>query len=62
MNAIGVLKPGGILVFDDYTWRSGKGPIYDPAQSIDAIRNAYANHFHTLDVGAQVWLRKKDAE
>lgn len=61
MNAVTALKPGGILAFDDYTWRSGKGPIYDPAQSIDAIRNAYANDFYTIDVGAQVWLKKKEA-
>jgi predicted O-methyltransferase YrrM len=61
MSAVLALRPNGILAFDDYTWRSGKGPIYDPKQSIDAIRNAYALEFHTIEVGAQVWLKKKEA-
>lgn len=59
VNSIKALNPGGIIAFDDYKWRSGRGPIYDPVQSIDAILNAYAEQFTVLDIGLQVWLKKK---
>ena len=59
INAIRSLSPGGIIAFDDYMWRSGKGPTYDPYPSIDAILNAFANDFDIIDLGLQVWLRHK---
>lgn len=59
INSIESLNPGGIIVFDDYTWKSGKGPIYDPKQSIDALYNAYALQFNIIDTGDQLWLKKK---
>lgn len=59
VNAIKVLNPGGIIAFDDYLWKSGRGPIYDPGKSIDAILNAYAEQVIIMDIGLQVWLKKK---
>lgn len=57
MNALEVCAPGGIVAFDDYTWRSGKGATYDPYPAIDALIVAYADKFEVMDKGAQVWLR-----
>lgn len=57
MNALEVSAPGGIVAFDDYTWRSGKGPTYDPYPAIDALIVAYADEFEVIDKGGQVWLR-----
>lgn len=57
INALDVCSPGGIVAFDDYTWRSGKGPTYDPYVAIDALMVAYADKFEVIDKGAQVWLR-----
>ena len=58
VNAVRWLSPGGILAFDDYKWRSQKGPTYDPYPSIDAIVNAFKPDFEVLEVGLQVWLRR----
>jgi len=57
MNALDACAPGGIVAFDDYTWRSGKGPTHDPYPAIDALMVAYADKFEVIDKGAQVWLR-----
>lgn len=57
MNALEVCAPGGIVAFDDYTWRSGKGPTYDPYPAIDILTVAYADKFEVMDKGSQVWLR-----
>lgn len=59
VNAIKYLAPGGIIAFDDYMWRSGRGPIYDPYPAIDLIMLAFNNDFDLIEVGLQVWLRRK---
>jgi hypothetical protein len=59
INSVKFIKKNGILAFDDYMWRSGKGPASDPYPSIDAIMLAFHDMFEVLDVGLQVWLRKK---
>ena len=59
INAIKFLEPTGIIAFDDYMWRSGRGPTYDPYPSIDAILTAFSNEFETIDIGLQVWLKRK---
>lgn len=60
INAIKFLAPGGILAFDDYMWRSGKGPTYDPYIAIDTIVTAYIEKFDVIELGLQVWLRSKN--
>ncbi len=59
LNAIKFLAPFGIIAFDDYLWRSGKGPTYDPYPSIDAILTAFSDDFEILEKGLQVWLKRK---
>ena len=59
INALECSADGGIVAFDDYTWRSGKGPTFDPAPAIDALMIAYADRFEVIDKGTQVWLRRK---
>lgn len=58
MNALDACAPEGIVAFDDYTWRSGKGPTHDPYPAIDALMVAYADKFEVIDKGAQVWFKR----
>jgi predicted O-methyltransferase YrrM len=57
LNSLYRLNSGGILAFDDYTWKSGKELWADPKPAIDAILNCYPHKVVVLDIGAQVWLR-----
>lgn len=59
VNAVKALAPGGILAFDDYMWRSGKGPAHDPYPAINAIMLCYAEKFDVIEVGLQVWLKDR---
>jgi predicted O-methyltransferase YrrM len=59
INAMQVVAPGGVVAFDDYTWRSGRGPTFDPGPAIDALIVAFADKFEVIDKGVQVWLRRK---
>lgn len=58
INAIKRIKPGGILAFDDYLWRSHKGPTYEPHTAIAAILTAFKDEFIVHHMGNQVWLKK----
>lgn len=54
-----LLKVGGLLVFDDYTWTADDNSLYNsPKIAIDAFVKVYANRYETILVNAQVWLRK----
>jgi hypothetical protein len=65
-NAYQRLKVGGLIAFDDYLWRSGKGVMYDPGRAIDAVARFYSNgRLERLENPAfpgasplQVWFRK----
>lgn len=59
VSAVKFIKPGGIIAFDDYMWRSGKGETYDPYPAINAIMVAFKDEFDVIDIGLQVWLKKK---
>lgn len=52
------LKIGGIIGFDDYQWRSGKGALYDPQLAIDVFGLVYQEKYETLFDNYQVWVRK----
>jgi len=58
MNAIEVLKIGGVLAFDDYEWDSGRGPAFRPRPAIDAVLACYSNRLRVLEIKWQVWLVK----
>jgi predicted O-methyltransferase YrrM len=58
VSAYRLLKPGGLLAFDDYLWQSGKTDEHNPALAIDAIRSIYRDRLEHVDIGHQVWLRR----
>lgn len=60
INSIKFLASGGILAFDDYMWRSGRGPTYDPYPAIEAIVTAFIDKFDVIESGLQIWLKKKN--
>ena len=57
IHALDFLAPGGLLAFDDYLWRSGRGQTYDPSTAIDAIIVALGDRYTLIDKGVQVWLK-----
>lgn len=54
-----LLRPGGILIFDDYLWRGGAYNIGVPKNAIDAFWSAFSPHYELLSIGYQLILRKK---
>lgn len=59
LNAFKVLKPGGILAFDDYTWSSGTGDIMkDPKPGIDAFLLFHKKNISVIEINWQVWVMK----
>lgn len=59
VGAFRILKPDGLLAFDDYLWESGKGDRNNPALAINAVRAVYRDQLQLLDLGQQVWFRKR---
>lgn len=54
-----LLKVGGIMAFDDYTWMADTRNLLDsPAPAIDAFKYLYADRMVFVCTGLQVWLRK----
>ena len=55
-----LLPRGGLLIFDDYWYRRPDlGAGYRPKLAIDAFVGAMSHEIAILDVGRQVFLRKK---
>jgi hypothetical protein len=59
LQALKVLKPGGIIAFDDLTWQSGKGPYYDPKPGIDAVFHIGQSILENFIANSQAWFTKK---
>ena len=59
-NAWKVLKPGGILAFDDYLWGQDLPPHLTPRPAIDAFLEDPAGDYELLSRDYQVWIRKND--
>jgi predicted O-methyltransferase YrrM len=53
-----LLKTGGIMAFDDYEWRSGKGPEFDPGPGINTFLTRHRGKFDVIHKGWQVWIIK----
>lgn len=52
------LKPGGILIWDDYKWTNT--PVdYWPKEGIDAFLRLWSTQFDLIHIGEQVCIRKK---
>ncbi len=53
-----LLKPGSLLAFDDYEWRSGRGDRFDPAPGINAFLHRHNGEFRIIHKGWQMWVIK----
>jgi predicted O-methyltransferase YrrM len=57
--AFPLLKEGGIMIFDDYTWGAGMN-FYDvPRTGIDAFLLVYGNQLNVLEKNSQAIILKK---
>ena len=55
-----LLKSGGIMAFDDYTWGHESGdPRLAPMVGIDLFLHRHQGEYELLAKNTQVWLRKK---
>ena len=55
-----LLKPGGIMAFDDYLWKDPRGIEFQPGWSIDTFVGAVKEESEVLLSNSQVWLRKNN--
>jgi predicted O-methyltransferase YrrM len=53
-----LLKPRGILIFDDYEWEMEQNPILQPRIAIDAFLQIYKTKYALLEKAYQVIIRK----
>jgi predicted O-methyltransferase YrrM len=53
-----LLKPNGIMIFDDYEWKTYAGTLNNPRQGIDAFLDIFANQYVLIDKWYQVAVRK----
>lgn len=53
-----LLKPGGLLAFDDYQWGAHLPASKSPKLGIDLFLERHAGEYEILEQGLQVWLRK----
>jgi predicted O-methyltransferase YrrM len=55
-----LLKSGGIMAFDDYTWGHDSGdPRLAPQVGIDLFLHRHELDYQLLTKNSQVWIRKK---
>lgn len=55
-----VLKPGGIMAFDDYTWQHESGrPALAPKGGIHMFLDRHAGEYEVLAINLQYWIVKK---
>lgn len=57
--AFRLLKKGGIMIFDDYTWGRGLPLAEVPAVGIDAFVYVFADQLEVLEKNSQMVIRKK---
>jgi predicted O-methyltransferase YrrM len=54
-----ILKPNGILAFDDYRWGEDLPPHITPKPAIDSFLDKYTGSYELLSKDYQVWIVKK---
>lgn len=54
-----LLKPGGIIAFDDYEWSDGKGDAYRPMPGINTFLDRHKDELHIIHKGWQLWVIKR---
>jgi predicted O-methyltransferase YrrM len=53
------LKPGGVMIFDDYLWDLEKAPRDRPQMAIDLFLESFEGQYELLLRGYQVAIRKR---
>lgn len=53
-----LLRPGGVMVFDDYGWAHYENPYRNPRPAIDFFLAAHADEFEIIERHYQVSIRK----
>ena len=54
-----LMKPKGIMVFDDYMWGDPRDILHRPKPAIDAFTNLFAEELNIVHVGYQLVVQKK---
>lgn len=58
----GLLKPGGIMLFDDYLWPYAQDALSRPKMSIDGFVNMFTNRINIGIMNYQLSIQKKPKE
>ncbi len=58
LKAFQLLKKGGLLIFDDYTWKYYSNPKENPTSAINAFMKLKRGSYKILDIHRQVHLMK----
>jgi len=53
-----LLKSDGIMIFDDYEWKTFEGTLDNPRAGIDAFLKIFEGQYSIISTGYQVALRK----
>jgi predicted O-methyltransferase YrrM len=53
-----LLKQGGLMVFDDYTWGPARDALHRPKIAIDAFTNIFGEELEMIHMGYQLVIRK----
>jgi predicted O-methyltransferase YrrM len=53
-----LLKQGGLMVFDDYTWGPPRDALHRPKIAIDAFTNIFGEELEMIHMGYQLVVRK----
>ena len=53
-----LLKSGGLMAFDDYTWGQGQPDYLCPKLGIDLFLVRHKGEYDLLAMNSQVWIRK----
>lgn len=56
--AWGILKKGGILIWDDYRWNRHKDPTMTPKLAVDSFLTIYKGKYKLISKGYQVCISK----
>ena len=54
-----LLKPNGVMVFDDYLWGNPRDVLHRPKAAVDAFTTLFAEELEIIHVGYQAVVRKK---
>jgi predicted O-methyltransferase YrrM len=54
-----ILKPQGIMVFDDYLWGVPRDVLHRPKPAIDAFTTIFAEEAEIISNGYQVAVKKR---